>query len=127
MNSMKSAFAMFVFLVVGIGTGLMVRVGIGATFEPGADVQWFDDSLVGAAAGASVDLVDQETCLHCNTAIDGPDSMAWRDASIATDETRLIAEHLDLHTVPMLLVNGDQITYVDTLQWDSPPRVSALH
>lgn len=126
MNSMKSALAMFVFLVVGIGTGLMVRVGIGATFEPGADVQWFDNSLVGAAAGAPVVLFDQETCIHCNTAIDGQDILSSREA-IATDETRLIAEHLDLHTVPMLLVNGDQITYVDTLQWDSPPRVAALH
>lgn len=127
MNSMKSAFAMFVFLVVGIGTGLMVRVGIGATFEPGADVQWFDESLVGAAAGAPMLLFQQETCIQCKSATDGPDSLPRHDASITTDETRLIAEHLDLQTVPMLLVNGDQITYVDTLQWDSPPRVSALH
>jgi hypothetical protein len=128
MNYMKSALAMLAFLVVGIGTGLMVRVGIGANMSPGADVQWFDRSLVGASAGELPALFDTAPCEDCGSAI------AWLEdapraarSGAASDEARRIAEHLDLQTVPMLLVSNDQITYVDLAQLESPKRITALH
>ena len=126
MNSMKSAFAMFAFLVVGIGTGLMVRVGFSATVQPGVDVKWFDESLVGATAGLPPALLDSAPCVGCEDPQDWTRVDLLSTGSGSTDETRKIAEHLDLQAVPMLLVSGDQITYVDALQLDSPRRVTTL-
>lgn len=114
MNILKSALAMLAFLAVGIGTGLLVRVGIGATAERGVDIQWFDSELVGASAGMPPHMPMASGCDDC-LSVPAVAGIGLPPA----DEVRRIAERLDSHTVPLFVATGEQITQLDPAMLDA--------
>lgn len=125
MNYLKSALAMLAFLALGVGTGLMVRVVVGANVGEGRDVQWFDSQLAGASATSLPAALDAPGCDGCDAAIAWLDGAA-RPAADASDEARRIAHNLDGQSVPLLRVANDQITYIDLASLEAPRRATAL-
>lgn len=125
MNYMKSALAMLAFLAIGVGTGLMVRVVIGANVSEGRDVQWFDRHLAGATPGSLPALLEGPGCEGCDAAIAWLDGTG-RDSADLSEEARRIGHDLDSQTVPLLRSANDEITFVDLATLETPRRVTAL-
>lgn len=112
MNFLKSALMMFAFLAVGIGTGLLVRVGVSAAAERGVEVSAFDHHLVGIDS-ASLPGPLQDDCPGCDAS---PLPAASDASSTPAEEARLIAETLDMQTVPLFVISGQQLTQVESSQ-----------
>lgn len=111
MNFLKSALMMFAFLAVGIGTGLLVRVGVSATAERGVDVSDFDRRLVGIDSTRLPDSPLLDDCMGCEAM-----SAAGDPSSTPAQEARLIAQTLDMQAVPLFVISGQQLTQVESSQ-----------
>lgn len=129
MNYLKSSLTLSALLGVGVGTALLAQAGMGATVERGADVPWFDRSLVGAAGGVSPSVLAPKLCATCDEHRDWIASEASavgvRHAD-ASGEARLIAGSLESMTVPLLLLSDNRIVQVDLAQIEIAPVHAAM-
>ena len=115
MSTLKLACAVLAATAAVLVSGLLAQTGQSATIEPALDAVWFDRDLVGADPGTELRIVEMLPCDGCSYE---PGSQAA--TALAMDETRLIAEHLDELTVPLLHIDGPEIRYLDMAQIEQP-------
>ena len=121
MSTLKLLFATLAALAVALVSGLLAQTGQGATIEPELDAIWLDRNLVGADPGTELRIVEMLPCDGCSH-----DPGSQTATALAMDETRLIAEHLDELTVPLLHIDGPEIGYLDMAQIEQQPAATAL-
>lgn len=129
MNYLKSSVTLTALVGVGFGTALLAQVGFSATVERGADVPWFDRSLVGAAGGITPSVLSPRLCAGCDVHRDDMNDEASALRTPLPDargEARLIAGTLESRTVPLLLVSDNRIVQVEIGQIESRPAIASL-
>jgi glutaredoxin 3 len=115
MNILKSALALLVFAVLGLGLGLLAREAMSRA-DDGVDVVALDRSIEGVPAAGKPVMLSLSTCPVCKQA------RGWlADRGIdytemvmdESDEARRLAERLGVIAVPVFLVGDQQITGFD--------------
>jgi hypothetical protein len=106
MNYVKSGLTLSAVVGVGIGAGLLARVGFGATTEVGVDVPWFDRTLAGAQGGQTPSLLTTATCEAC----DNPPPLVAGEHAI---EALHIANDLSERTVPLLMISENAVEEIE--------------
>lgn len=106
MNYLKSGLTLSAAISVGIGAGLLARVGFGATTEVGADVLWFDQALTGAQGGVLPNTAMPPSCEACT-------AVAELVSQEPVAEAQRIADGLEARSLPLLLISENSIEEID--------------
>lgn len=115
MNILKSAGLLAVFVVLGLGLGLLGREGL-ARIDDGVDVAALDRSVAGLPDTGKPVMLSLSTCPVCKQARGWLADRGIEHVELVmdeSDEARRLAERLGVRAVPVFLVGEQQITGFD--------------
>ena len=118
MTHLKSALALVLFAVVGLGLGLLARDVLSRSADA-VDIVAIDRSIAGVPATDTPVMLSLSTCPVCKQARNWLQARGIKYTEMAldeSDEARLLADRLGVLAVPVFLVGEQQITGFDPKQ-----------